>query len=66
MDSGFQLLDSRSFPLELGFRIPIVGGIPDSYRCILDSRVQDFKFHTQKISWIPESGIAYTGRNPYE
>ena len=49
VDSGFQWLDSRSFPVELGFRIPIVGGIPDSYSCIPDSRVQDCKFHTQKF-----------------
>ena len=41
VDSGFQLLDSRSFPVELGFRIPIVSGIPDSYSCIPDSKPQD-------------------------
>ena len=49
VDSGFQLLDSRSFPVELGFRIPIVSGIPDSYSCIPDSKPQDFGFHWQKF-----------------
>ena len=47
MDSGFQLLDSKSFSVELGFRIPIVGGIPDSYSCIPDSKAQDSGFHKQ-------------------
>ena len=28
--SGFQLLDSRTLSVELGFRIPISSGIPDS------------------------------------
>ena len=49
VDSGFQLLDSRSFPVELGFRIPIVSGIPDSYSCIPDSKPQDSGFHWQKF-----------------
>ena len=44
VDSGIQLLDSRSFSGELGFRIPIVSGIPDSYRCIPDSKAQDSGF----------------------
>ena len=46
MDSGIQLLDSRSFSVELGFRISVVSGILDSYRCIPDSKAQDsgFKF----------------------
>ena len=30
VDSGFQLLDSRTLSVELGFRIPISSGIPDS------------------------------------
>ena len=72
MDSGFQLLDSRSYTVELGFRIPIVRGIPDSDSCIPDSKAQDSGFHKQKsprfrilhakISRIPESGFPYMGR----
>ena len=49
MDSGFQLLDSRSFSVELGFRIRIVSGIPDSYTCIPDSKAQDSGFHKQNF-----------------
>ena len=66
MDYGFQLLDSKSFSVELGFRIPIVCGIPDS-------KAQDSGFHKQKfprflilhakISRIPESGFPYMGRD---
>ena len=44
MDSGIQLLDSRSFSGEFGFRILIVSGILDSYRCIPDSKIQDSRF----------------------
>ena len=72
VDSGFQLLDSRSYTVELGFRIPIVRGIPDSDSCIPDSKAQDSGFHKQKfprfrilhakISRIPESGFPYMGR----
>ena len=72
MDSGFQLPDSRSFSVELGFRIRIVSGIPDSYTCIPDSKAQDSGFHKQKfprfripnaiISRIPEYGFLYMGR----
>ena len=40
MDSRFQLLDSKSFSVELGFRIPIVNGVPDS-------KAQDSGFHKQ-------------------
>ena len=73
MDSGFHLLDSRSFSVELGFRIRIVSGILDSYTCIPDSKAQDSGFHKQKfptfripnakISRIPESEFLYMGRN---
>ena len=49
MDSGFQLLDSKSFSEELGFRIPIVSGIPDSYSCIPDSKAKDSEFYMQKF-----------------
>ena len=72
VDSEFQLLDSRSYTVELGFRIPIVSGIPDSHSCIPDSNSQDSGFHKQKfprfrilhakISRIPESGFLYMGR----
>ena len=71
MDSGFQVLDSKSFSVDLGFRIPIVSGIPDSYSCIPDSKAQDSGFNKKKISNIPDSiyknfpdsGIPYIGRN---
>ena len=49
VDSGFQLLDSRSFSVELGFQIRIVRGIPDSYTCIPDSKAQDSGFQMQKF-----------------
>ena len=49
MDSGFQLLDSRSFSVKLGFWIPTVIGIPDSYSCIPDSKAQNSGFHKQKF-----------------
>ena len=72
VDFGSQLLDSRSYTVELGFQIPIVGGIPDSDSCIPDSKAQDSGFHKQKfprfrilhakISRIPESGFPYMGR----
>ena len=72
VDSGFQLQDSRSFSVELGFRIGIVSGIPDFYTCIPDSKAHDSGFHKQKlprfripnakISQIPESGFLYMGR----
>ena len=37
---------------ELGFRIPIVSGIPDSLSWILDSKVQDSGFHKKKFKEI--------------
>ena len=37
IDSGFQVLDSKSFSVGLGFRIPILGGIPYSLSYIPDS-----------------------------
>ena len=40
VDCEFQLLDSRSYTAELGFRIPIVRGIPDSDSCIPDSKAR--------------------------
>ena len=49
MDSGFHVLDSDPLALELGYRIPIVSGIPDSLSCIPDSKTQDSTFHKQKF-----------------
>ena len=46
VDSGFQLLDSRSFSMKLGLRISVVSGIPDS-------KVQDSRFHMQKFPECP-------------
>ena len=53
----------------LGFWILIVGGIPDSLSCILDSKAQDSGFHKQnfpeirilqaKISQIPDFRFPY-------
>ena len=40
--SGFQVLDSSFFLLELGFRVPVVGGIPDS-------KDQGFVFHKRNF-----------------
>ena len=37
--------------MELGFRIVIVGGIPDYLSRITDSKAQDFGFHKQNISF---------------
>ena len=62
---GFQVLLSTSFSVELGFRIPTVSVIPDSYSCIADSNTHDSGLHKQKfprfrnphakISKIPDS-----------
>ena len=49
VDSGFQLLDSRTLSVELGFRIPISSGIPDSQSCIPGLKAQ------RKIARIPNS-----------
>ena len=56
LDSGFQLLDSRSFWVELGFCIANVSGIPDSYSCISVSQGQEPGFQKQKFPGF---------RNPY-
>ena len=58
VDSGFRLLDSRSFS-GLGFQIPVVSEMPDSYSCIPDRKAQDSGFHKQKISKIRDT----TGKN---
>ena len=62
VDSRVQLLDSRSFSVELGFRIPIVSGILDFYGCIPDSKAQGFRIPQAKFSKIAESGFPYMGR----
>ena len=57
------ILDSRywisdSLPVELGFRISIVSGIPDFLSWIRDSQVQDFQFYKNKFYgwiWIPQA-----------
>ena len=66
VDSRVQLLDSRSFSVELGFRIPIVSGILDFYGCIPDSQAQDSGFRKPSFSRLrdPDSltwGERYTG-----
>ena len=43
VDSGFQVLNSDSLSVVLGFRIPVVSGIPDS-------KARDSGFHKQKFS----------------
>ena len=42
--------------MELGFRIPILSGIPDS-------KAQDFLFHMKKI---PDSGLPYTDQFSFQ
>ena len=54
VDSGFRLLDSRPFS-GLGFQIPVVSEMPDSYSCIPDRKAQDSGFHKQKISKTPDT-----------
>ena len=39
--------------MELGFRITIVSGIPDSLNCIVDSKAQDSGFQSLVEYWIP-------------
>ena len=54
VDSWFQVLNSDSLSVELGFRIPIVSGFLDSLNCIPDSKAQDsgFRILWAKISLI--------------
>ena len=60
MVSGFQVLDSRSFSVEMGFRIPVVSGSLDSCSSVFRisrSRIpdatgknfQDSRFHMQNF-----------------
>jgi len=47
--SPFLSVKNQCLSVELGFWIPIVRGIPDSLRCIPDSKAQDSRFHRQKF-----------------
>ena len=51
--SGFRI--SGTLSVELGFRIPVVRGIPDSLSCNPDCKVQDSGLHKQEFPgfWIP-------------
>ena len=49
VDSGFQVLDSSLCQWNIGFRILIVSGIPDSLSCIPDSKAQKSRFHKQNF-----------------
>ena len=57
VDSGFQSPGSRFLSLELGFRIPVVTGIPDSLSCIADSEAQSSKAQTFGFR-VPEAKIS--------
>ena len=54
-DTGFQ-----SLTVELGFWIPNVSGIPDSFSCISDSTALDSRPHKQNFRrfWIPQAKIS--------
>ena len=61
LDSTPWIPDSRygfqSLSVELGLRIPIFSGIPDSLSYSPDSKAQDSGFHCQNIPWfrIPQT-----------
>ena len=67
LESGFHAIDSGipgtgfqdSLSVELGFRIAINSGIPDSLSYILDSKTQNSGFHKPKSSGfrIPLHGL---------
>ena len=48
--------------VELGFPIPNVSGIPDSFGGSPDSKARDSGFYKQKSPWNPESRLSFTGR----
>ena len=57
----------RSFSVELGFRIPIISGIPDSLSCIPDSKAQYSGFHKQKFPRFRNPDSLTCGENqPYQ
>ena len=49
LDSGSTPWIPDSLSLELGFRIPIVSGIPDSLSCTPDSKAQNSWFHSKTL-----------------
>ena len=53
VDSGFQVLDSRSFSVDLGFRIPIVSGISGFLQLYSGFEGPGFRIPQTKISRIP-------------
>ena len=61
------ILDSRywipwSLSVELGFRIPKVSGILDSFSCIPDSTTQDSGFQKQKFPGFRNTQFLYMGQ----
>ena len=62
LDSGFRIPGTgfQYLSVELGFWIPIVSGIPDSFSCIPDSKTQDSRFHRQNFPGfrIPQTKIS--------
>ena len=57
LDSGFEVLDSDPFLVELGFWIPILSRIPDSLSCIPESKVRGSGIHKHNFPGfrIPDS-----------
>ena len=54
MDSGFQVLFSVTLIID-----SIIGGIPDSLICILDSKAQDSGLHKQNFHGFRDSTSKY-------
>ena len=58
MDSGFRPMESRNtgfrifLLVALGFWIPVVTEIPDSFSCIPNSKAKDSGFHKQNFPGI--------------
>ena len=48
----FQAVDSDSLSVEVGFRIPIIGGFPDS-----------LELRLSRLSWIPLHGVILNSVN---
>ena len=67
LDSGFHAVDSgfQSYSLELGLRILITSGIPNSLSCVSDSKALDSKFNKKKFPRfkIPQANLE--SRFPY-
>ena len=59
-DSGFQEPASDFMSVELGFCIPVVSGIPDSFSCIPYSKAKNSSNSTSKN--FPDSGFPHMGR----